>query len=88
MEDCGRVERRENQFEPKGGKGAVARATLYFLVRYPEVSFPADRVSIFLRWHEEAPVKVYERHRNREIFRKQGNRNPFVDHPEWARALV
>ena len=78
------MERRASQIEPKGGKGAVARATLYFLVRYPEVSFPADRVPILLRWHEQDPPTVYERHRNREIFRKQGNRNPFVDYPKWA----
>ena len=87
MEDCGRVERRTNQFEPRGGKGAVARATLYFLLRYPGVTFPADRVPILLRWHHLNPPDVYEFHRNREIFRKQGNRNPFIDHPEWASAI-
>lgn len=90
MEDCGRSERNENKFEPKGGKGAVARATLYFLLRYPgEVNrnsreYTADRIATLLRWHRENPVSLYERHRNREIFRKQGNRNPLIDHPEWA----
>src|SRR5260221_6427078 len=33
MDDCGR--RETLRFEPKGGKGAVARAVLYFLLRYP-----------------------------------------------------
>ena len=27
---------------------------------------------------------LYERHRNQAIFERQGNRNPFIDHPEWA----
>jgi endonuclease I/V8-like Glu-specific endopeptidase len=85
MEDCGRSERAEDKFEPKGGKGAVARATLYFLVRYPgKVQLPAGRLPILLRWHNQNSVSLYERHRNREIFLKQGNRNPFIDHPEWA----
>jgi len=25
-----------------------------------------------------------ERHRNAEIQKLQGNRNPFIDHPEWV----
>lgn len=33
MTDCG--QREGNRFEPHGGKGAVARATMYFLLRYP-----------------------------------------------------
>ena len=27
---------------------------------------------------------AYERHRNAAIFERQGNRNPLIDHPEWA----
>ena len=65
----------------------VTRATLYFLIRYPEVAFPPDRVPIRLCWHHAAPPTAYEFHRNREIFLKQGNRNPFIDHPEWASAI-
>lgn len=85
MEDCGRSERNEDKFEPKGGRGAVARATLYFLVRYAgTVDYSADRLAVLLRWHRDNPVSLYERHRNREIFLKQGNRNPFIDHADWA----
>jgi endonuclease I len=80
--------RRGNQFEPFTGKGDVARATLYFLLRYPdEVSareLPPERVEMLLRWHREDPVSMFERHRNASIYVLQGNRNPFVDHPEWA----
>jgi len=77
----------EDGFEPSGGKGAVARATLYFLVRYPGKvgsNYTADDLETLLRWHRENPVSLHERHRNAEIFSRQGNRNPFIDHPEWA----
>lgn len=74
-------------FEPAAGKGEVARATLYFLTRYPGKTgsniLPED-VDTLLKWHKEDPVSLHEQHRNAEIFRKQGNRNPFIDHPEWA----
>lgn len=79
---------RDPQFEPLTGKGPVARATLYFLLRYPrEISaaeLPPARLQVLLRWHREDPVSMYERHRNAAIYVLQGNRNPFVDHPEWA----
>jgi endonuclease G, mitochondrial len=86
--DCGRAE--PGRFEPVGGKGAVARATLYFLLRYPreidnsDREYTRDRLSVLLQWHREKPVSLHEKHRNRVIQRKQGNRNPLIDHPEWA----
>ena len=88
MADCGRSE--PGRFEPSVGKGAVARATLYFLLRYPAVigdvagELQADRVPILLDWHEAEPVGEWERHRNAAIAELQGNRNPLIDHPEWA----
>ena len=87
-ESCGK--REENRFEPNAGKGAVARATLYFLIRYPgEINrtareYEPDRLKTLLGWHESDPVTEYEKHRNAAIFEKQGNRNPLIDHPEWA----
>ena len=33
--NCGKSERKESKFEPGNGKGEVARATFYFLARYP-----------------------------------------------------
>jgi endonuclease G len=87
-DDCGK--REENQFEPSFGKGAIARATLYFLLRYPgEINraggeFDLERLPILLDWHEQFPVDEYERHRNAAIFAVQGNRNPLIDHPKWA----
>lgn len=80
-------------FEPQEGKGAVARATLYFLLRYPGQvgdaarEFPEDRLPLLLRWHESEAVTEYELHRNAAIAEIQGNRNPLIDHPEWAKEI-
>lgn len=87
-EACGK--REENKFEPSAGKGAVARATLYFLLRYPgEINrtakeYTEDRLQTILKWHRNNPVSRYEKHRNAAIHEKQGNRNPLIDFPEWA----
>jgi endonuclease I len=35
-----------------------------------------------LLWHIQDPVDDFERNRNEVIFGYQGNRNPFIDHPE------
>ena len=39
---------------------------------------------MLLGWHGAEPVGEYERHRNAAIHERQGNRNPLIDHPEWA----
>ena len=86
--ECGK--RKQNRFEPSSGKGAVARATLYFLLRYPDdinrssTEYTDDWLAILLRWHNDHPVEEYERHRNAAIEEKQGNPNPLIDSPELA----
>jgi len=42
------------------------------------------RLSVLLQWHQEDPVDDMERARNEVVYAFQGNRNPFVDHPEWV----
>lgn len=37
-----------------------------------------------LKWNYEDPVDSRELSRNEEIYKVQGNRNPFIDHPELA----
>ncbi len=44
-------------------------------------------LSVLLQWHLEDPVDDDERARNDIVYGFQGNRNPFVDHPEWAECL-
>lgn len=39
-------------------------------------------VRLLLKWHLEDPVDQFERDRNEAILKIQGNRNPFVDHPD------
>lgn len=41
-------------------------------------------LSKLLQWHQADPPDARERARNEVIFNFQGNRNPFIDHPEWA----
>lgn len=85
--ECGMGE--TNRFEPEYGKGMVARASLYFLLRYPngisaEYKKEID-IPLLLKWHTEfPPTSKYEKHRNQAIFELQGNRNPFIDLPEYG----
>ncbi len=87
-DQCGKSE--GNGFEPAHGKGAVARAVLYFAVRYPGLmdEMPAARYPMLLTWHQQDPVTRWERHRNAAIHQRQGNRNPFIDRPHWAEPLL
>lgn len=88
--NCGKSEGKK--FEPGFGKGEVARATLYFLLRYPGVinnsnnEYKRENLKILLDWHKQYPLTEHEKHRNMAIAdsQKQGNRNPLVDFPEWA----
>lgn len=41
-------------------------------------------LSTLLQWHQADPPDAAEKARNEVIFSFQGNRNPFIDHPEWA----
>jgi endonuclease I len=45
------------------------------------------KLSTLLEWHKKDPVSDWERRRNDIIFTYQGNRNPFIDHPEWVEKI-
>jgi len=41
-------------------------------------------LSVLLQWHLDDPVDDFERDKNDTVYSFQGNRNPFIDHPEWV----
>ncbi len=45
-------------------------------------------LSTLLQWHQQDPPNAAERIRNEAIQEFQGNRNPFIDHPEWATSAL
>lgn len=46
------------------------------------------KLSVLLEWNAEDPPSAFEMHRNDVIYDTyQHNRNPFVDHPEWADSI-
>ena len=81
-------------FDPAdAAKGNVARALLYFIVRYYDQSirqgmdynsFWTKNVPMLLKWNRQDPPDANERRRNDKVEEYQGNRNPFIDHPELA----
>lgn len=45
------------------------------------------KLSVLLQWHLQDPVDDFERNGNDVVYGFQGNRNPFIDHPEWVDCL-
>ena len=83
-------------------KGDIARMLLYFAVRYETQvaawSFPmfngtsnqvftSNAINVLLTWHNNDPVSNREIARNNAIYTRQNNRNPFIDHPEYAMSI-
>jgi hypothetical protein len=72
---------------PEGHKGNTARAVFYFYTMYPDTATPietiaADGLEQLYRWHVQDPPDASEIARNTRAATCQGNRNPYVDHPE------
>lgn len=44
-------------------------------------------LDLLLEWHKLDPVDDFERQRNDVIFDVQGNRNPYIDHPEYVHLI-
>lgn len=47
-------------------------------------AFSSWSMQMLLEWHRADPVSQKELNRNEAVYDQQGNRNPFVDHPELA----
>lgn len=71
---------------PQVHKGNVARSMFYFAVRYGH-TIDQEQLRFFNQWNAEDPVDSLEQQRTEAIESVQGNRNPFVDHPEFASLL-
>ena len=103
VKNCDECKRTSNSWEPPNDvKGDVARMLFYMATRYEKGdrvdlelneklnngSAPYHgKLSILLQWHLQDPVDEFERNRNDVIEKWQGNRNPFIDHPEWAELI-
>lgn len=40
--------------------------------------------SVLIQWHKDDPVDAFEYRHNEVVYSHQGNRNPFIDHPEYV----
>jgi endonuclease I len=80
-------------------KGDVARALLYFAIRYEDrvrswnhemLNGTSDQVytkwflKILLKWNKQDPVSKHEITRNEWGHKFQGNRNPLIDFPSFT----
>ena len=82
-------------------KGDFARAIMYMSVRYygedgswgnsdmtAKSEIKSWAIELLMRWNDQDPVSQKEIDRNNTIYNDyQHNRNPFVDHPEYARMI-
>jgi endonuclease I len=81
-------------------KGDLARSFFYMSTRYMTedaswtTSFGTNKsvilpweASVLLNWNHMDPVSVKETDRNNDVYAIQNNRNPFIDHPEWADSI-
>lgn len=78
-------------FEPRGQqKGPTSRAMLYFLTCYGNSStfVNAAQQQTLKTWHSTFLPSSVEKQRNTDIFSYQQNRNPFIDHPEFAERIT
>ncbi len=88
-------------FEPIDAyKGDLARIYFYMAVRYygEDGSWPGSAMvegaqlrpwalNMLLEWHAADPVDAVEQARNNAVYAIQGNRNPFIDDPDYAAAI-
>lgn len=84
-------------------KGDVARMIFYFVTRYQSKlstfssgnmlgssAFPGLQtweLNVLLAWHNQDPVSQAEINRNNASYTFQGNRNPFIDNPNYVNLI-
>ncbi|ALR30967.1 endonuclease I [Chryseobacterium sp. IHB B 17019] len=84
-------------------KGDVARMIFYFVTRYQSKLstftsgnmlggsvFPGLQtweLNVLLTWHNQDPVSQAEINRNNASYTYQGNRNPFIDNPNYVNLI-
>jgi endonuclease I len=61
--------------------GLIAQSTGNATVAYMGL------LDVLLQWHIDDPVDDREVLRNQAVFDAQGNRNPFIDRPEWVKCI-
>lgn len=88
--------RSDSFFYPgKGYRGATARILMYvqtrwgnkFNLQFVDGAGHSKTIGDFktlMKWHLEEPPTQEEINRNQAVYEIQGNRNPFIDHPEYA----
>jgi endonuclease I len=88
-------------FEPIDAyKGDFARTYFYMTARYytEDGGWPGSDMTdgctllpwaqdMLIEWHLQDPVSEKERERNQVIYGFQGNRNPFIDRPDFVAAM-
>ncbi len=90
-------------YPSSGHRGAIARILMYVATRYRNnTNYPVmlhdraatlnsgriGKLSTLLKWHYLEPPSEWEIRRNNEVAsRWHHNRNPFVDHPEYATSI-
>lgn len=72
---------------PRLHKGELARAMLYFSVRYTR-PIDSEQEEFFRQWSKDQRVTSKEYYRNEGIYKHQGNRNPFVNYPGFADLIL
>lgn len=87
-----------NVFEPADEfKGDFARSYFYVVTTYQDLApywnspmlkkntYPVWTpwaIELLKQWHQQDPVSIKEVLRQEEVFKIQGNRNPFIDYPD------
>ncbi|MEC4724501.1 endonuclease [Shewanella sp. D64] len=47
----------------------------------------AGKLCTLYAWHKQDPVDTLEQNRNTAVYEYQGNRNPYIDRPEWVQDI-